>query len=317
MEDGPAPSRAGLLGQDMDNESKLMRAAIAKHVYENIGFIQEQTGLFCASVREYAEALQASHWRRDERREESPPDGYMPAIPGDFFCLNTELAACRYMLIWRPIQVVHPLGCFWMPEVATNPPRKLNDDEILMRDCVVLGRVYHEEGFRAHPTAHAFPPACDCGFDLARFLMHLGSRLAQPDGDLMIQMAWDRVKDRLPSEDPAEAGELSKNNRGPYSFGPNYRSALWYGKDYAFTRTEAQLVEILVQAFEAGSPDVDAPALLGLSNDELKAKSKKESHAKRVRDIFRGNPAWGTMIVPGKGHGKKGTYHLQPPEVTA
>ncbi len=102
-------------------------------------------------------------------------------------------------------------------------------------------------------------------------------------------------------------------SKKPYTFGPGYRSVDWYGQPYSFGPTEAPIVEILAVAYEAGTPDVDAGALLGLSNDERKAKGKKESHAHRVRDIFRKNPAWRTMIQPGKGRGKKGTYHLQPP----
>jgi hypothetical protein len=98
-----------------------------------------------------------------------------------------------------------------------------------------------------------------------------------------------------------------------YTFGPNYRSANWYDQPYSFSPREAEIVEILAEAYDAGVPDVDAGALLGLSNDERRAKGKKESYAHRVRDIFRDNPAWGTMIVPGKGRGKKGTYHLNPP----
>jgi hypothetical protein len=108
-------------------------------------------------------------------------------------------------------------------------------------------------------------------------------------------------------------GKAKDECRKPYTFGPSYRSVNWYGQPYSFGPTEAQIVEILAAAYEDGTPDVDAGALLGLSNDERKTKGKKESHAHRVRDIFRMNPAWGTMIQPGKGRGKRGTYHLQPP----
>ncbi len=100
----------------------------------------------------------------------------------------------------------------------------------------------------------------------------------------------------------------------PYTFGPNYRSANWYGQPYTFSPTQAPVVSILAEAYEANMPNVDAAALLGLSNDEREAKGKKASYAKRVRDIFRSNPAWGKMIVPGKGSGAKGTYCLNPPQ---
>jgi hypothetical protein len=74
----------------------------------------------------------------------------------------------------------------------------------------------------------------------------------------------------------------------------------WYGTDYHFTSAQAAIVAILWQEWLHGTPDVRHETLL----------EETGSTAKRFADVFKGNPAWGTLIVQG---GAKGTARLGEP----
>jgi len=98
---------------------------------------------------------------------------------------------------------------------------------------------------------------------------------------------------------------------GEVVYSSDYRCVNWFGETLSFSPTQAEVVKLLIEAYEAGIPDVDAGMLVGdgsFLQDGLKATGKKPSAAKRVRDIFRDHVAWGTIIVPG---GSKGTYRLE------
>ena len=122
--------------------------------------------------------------------------------------------------------------------------------------------------------------------------------------------------------DPAEVYEMLASQKAvgfpedrpkPYTFGPDFRSGNWYGTPCHFTPTQAEVVRLLLDGYESGAPDVDAEMLVGgdaFTQEKLKARGKKPSAAKRVRDIFRYNSTWGTMIVSG---GTRGTYCLAKP----
>lgn len=99
--------------------------------------------------------------------------------------------------------------------------------------------------------------------------------------------------------------ETPATQRPEIAHSPDFRSVRWYGTEYPFTPQQAEIVKVLWEAYECGTPDVDAVLLL--SNDF----TGKTGAAKRVRDIFRNSTAWRTMIVPG---GSKGTYRLAPPQ---
>ena len=108
-------------------------------------------------------------------------------------------------------------------------------------------------------------------------------------------------------------GEKAPGTGKPYILSPDRRSGTWYKIPCAFTSTQAEIVSILLDAYESGAPDVDAELLIGkdaFTQEKLKAKGKKPSAAKRVRDVFRNNPALGTIIVPGH---TRGTYRLKRP----
>ena len=81
----------------------------------------------------------------------------------------------------------------------------------------------------------------------------------------------------------------------------DYRSVIWYGHQYTFTANQAACVRILWESWKDGTPEVgDATVLEGAEID-----------TRRLRDVFRGHPAWGSMIVKGK---TKGTHRLSPPQ---
>lgn len=92
---------------------------------------------------------------------------------------------------------------------------------------------------------------------------------------------------RRPSPDP------------PARHGDDYRSVHWFGSDYLFNGTQAAVVKVLWEAWEDGEPVVGGETL-------LEAAAMDNS---RIRDIFRGHPAWGTMIVPVG----RGSYSLKEP----
>jgi hypothetical protein len=73
---------------------------------------------------------------------------------------------------------------------------------------------------------------------------------------------------------------------------PDYRSVHWFGCDYTFTPTQAAVIRQLWEAWEDGTPGVGQETLLEGAG----------STGDRLRDVFRGSPAWGTLVVAlGKG----------------
>jgi hypothetical protein len=79
----------------------------------------------------------------------------------------------------------------------------------------------------------------------------------------------------------------------------DFRSVVWFGTSYTFTKSQAACVEILWAAREAGTPELDG----------LTVVTKAEVAQTRLIDVFRSNgkthPAWGTMIVPGTSKGAR------------
>jgi hypothetical protein len=72
----------------------------------------------------------------------------------------------------------------------------------------------------------------------------------------------------------------------------DFRSVHWFGADYTFTPTQAAVIRQLWEAWEDGTGGVGQETLLESAG----------STGGRLRDVFRGHPAWGTMVVAlGKG----------------
>ncbi len=86
----------------------------------------------------------------------------------------------------------------------------------------------------------------------------------------------------------------------PARHSPDFRSVHWFGTDYYFSTGQAACVKRLWEAWEQGTPDVGQDKIL----------VDAEVECKRLVDLFRGHPAWGTMILRS---GPKGLYRLQEP----
>src|SRR5262245_25510097 len=78
----------------------------------------------------------------------------------------------------------------------------------------------------------------------------------------------------------------------------DFRSVHWFGRDFAFTPNQAACVKVLWGAWANGTPDVGDPTLL----------TAADCGSDRLVDVFKHNPAWGTMIVNGS---TKGSSRLQ------
>jgi hypothetical protein len=82
----------------------------------------------------------------------------------------------------------------------------------------------------------------------------------------------------------------------------DYRTCIWDGAEYVFTRTQAACVRVLWEAADNGTAGVDQHTVL----------TEAESFQGRLDHVFRSNsrmhPAWGVMIQ-GLGHG---LYRLAP-----
>jgi hypothetical protein len=85
------------------------------------------------------------------------------------------------------------------------------------------------------------------------------------------------------------------------SHSPDFRSYVWGQERYSFTPNQAAMVRVLQEAHDAGAPDVGHDTLLEAAGSE----------GGRVREVFRGHPAWGNLIVRGD---TKGTLRLADPE---
>ena len=76
-----------------------------------------------------------------------------------------------------------------------------------------------------------------------------------------------------------------------YGHSPDFRSARHKGILHKFTSAQAVCVEILWTEWKKGTPEVGDGYLL----EKAGAGGKQ-----KLRDVFKGNPAWKTMIVPGE-----------------
>lgn len=106
---------------------------------------------------------------------------------------------------------------------------------------------------------------------------------------------------------PIEAGNAAQGDdeaETPVSHSVDFRSVLWFGTSYSFTANQAPVVRLLHEHWQAGTPDVGDETLL-LSVDP-------EAPPPRLSNLFRGHPAWGTMILAG---GSKGTHRLARPKL--
>ena len=85
---------------------------------------------------------------------------------------------------------------------------------------------------------------------------------------------------------------------------PDFSSVNWFGIVYTFTPKQRSVIADLWQAWQDGYDAIGQDALL----------HEAESDCSRLRDLFLGNPAWGTMVVQAKFRGgRAGQYCLNVP----
>ena len=103
------------------------------------------------------------------------------------------------------------------------------------------------------------------------------------------------------SESAAGGAEGQGGQLPPARHSCDFISVHWYGTDYTFTPNQANCVEELWKAWTNGTPEVADGTLVqkaGLGDNQ------------RLRDVFKGHPAWRTMIVRGE---RRGAVRLSPP----
>jgi hypothetical protein len=126
---------------------------------------------------------------------------YTGSLHGDDYCLTFPREPG-----WKPIELVHPLGCFRLPtSCAPLPLRHLTDVERQMCDCVVLGFIYGREVRHPGERLTVFPLASCSSFNLKEFWGDLQKKLNTPDGELVIKEAWTRTRTALEKEKAGES----------------------------------------------------------------------------------------------------------------
>jgi hypothetical protein len=108
----------------------------------------------------------------------------------------------------------------------------------------------------------------------------------------------------MPPDRPATNHEPREVNRPRISRSPDFASIRWVdGKTYPFTPKQRPVIAMLWHAMVEGTHFVSSGALLKAA----------EVNTDRLRDVFRGNKAWGIVIVQGILHGGPvDTFRLAP-----
>jgi hypothetical protein len=94
----------------------------------------------------------------------------------------------------------------------------------------------------------------------------------------------------LPPSQVAERIEAAK--RG-VTYGEHYEWVQWGETRFEFTPKQRVIVKLLFGAWRDGERDVRQDALLDAA----------DSDSQRLRDVFRGHPAWGVMVTQGASGG--------------
>ncbi len=100
-------------------------------------------------------------------------------------------------------------------------------------------------------------------------------------------------------EDREKQGSLSNQENQVQTFvhSKDFRSVTWKGESFTFTSRQAQVIEMLYNAFKTKTPCVGKDRIL----EDL------DSPSSRLRDTFKNSPAWKTLIIAGE---RRGTYRL-------
>lgn len=101
---------------------------------------------------------------------------------------------------------------------------------------------------------------------------------------------------------PDMAGRLKMMRPRP-TFSIDYTSCSWGELTFEFTKKQARVVEALDKAMRRNTPGIHGSSLL----DESGYQEKGGRTGARLRDLFKGHPAWGILIVPSK---TKGAFRM-------
>jgi hypothetical protein len=126
-------------------------------------------------------------------------------------------------------------------------------------------------------------------------------RLSDPHRELV--RLQDLLRQLGVAQRGAAAAAMGNDSRPPpagCAHSPDFRSVRWLGESYDFTAAQAVIVGMLWDAWERRTPDVGHETLLSGAGLETR----------RLADVFKGHPAWGTMIISG---GTKGAARLSGP----
>jgi len=102
---------------------------------------------------------------------------------------------------------------------------------------------------------------------------------------------------------PSDAGIAGDPELPNVAHGDDYRSLRWFGTVYNFTANQAPVVKLLFEHWTRGTPDISGETLLNAVDPA--------SPPERLNLVFRGNAAWGSIIVRGA---TKGAYRLKAPQ---
>jgi hypothetical protein len=116
--------------------------------------------------------------------------------------------------------------------------------------------------------------------------------------DTMIEDLGGPKPKRVAAGAPKDQGDSGDPN---VRHSDDFRSVVWSGTPYTFTRNQAACVKVLWEAWKAGTPELDG----------LTVVTQADVSQTRLIDVFRSkgkaHVAWGTMIMQGQ---SKGAYRL-------
>lgn len=118
----------------------------------------------------------------------------------------------------------------------------------------------------------------------------------------------------IPSDDDEPEIQAMKPAKADFHHSPDYRSVRFQGQQFTFSQRQALSVQILHLAWQGHTPEVGQDRILediGSLEKPVSGRKRHLNHATRLRDIFRKNPAWKTLIIPGK---SRGSYRLNLPD---
>jgi len=89
------------------------------------------------------------------------------------------------------------------------------------------------------------------------------------------------------------------NRENSVSHSPDFRSVNFCGQEFCFSAMKSRVVQVLFENWQKGAPDTGQDCLIEA------AESKRQDSS--IAQLFRGDAAWGTMIIPGT---TKGTFRI-------